>query len=661
MRKILFITSLIFSLQIFAGEGLWNIENCKIIYPKLKELGISLSLPELYNENAASVKDAVASFGEGGSCSFVSEQGLLITNYHLALRFVKENSTVANNYLTNGFCAENTRGELPCRGLYIKLLTRTVDVTTEVQNKLQQGIPYSKIKREIVKRLTPREGNTRGDIKSLFSGLNYSFYQYQIIDDIRLVYVPPYEIAKFGDEELNWMWPRRSADFALFRAYCKDADGNKIPFCPAKHLSISTQGANKDDFVMTIGFPGGATNSMTSSYAKNIIFPSNKDRIELMKQRLQIMKQFMTNDDSIRIQMITLYSAISNDMKKREGIIEGGGKYHCIDLLRKRERACMNILQDTSDSLYKQYVHQLRLLDSLSLCTVNYMRPYDYYREGVYSVGLLQIASYIHSYLTRNQNLTAIIPVLQAKDESFNSQMDKEIFRQQFQRIFEKGISFISPSIKTNMDIDKWADILYSQSRLLDIQKLIVMLPSDSLQIGNDVAIRFITSIDSIVHTDYFSKMTPLARQIDSLTNQIEHTHALTNVIRWPGTNGTLRLSYGKISEKRFYTSPHKKLKELYAKYGIHPSWDDFNNKKQIVNFISDCHTSGGNSGSPVLDKNGNLVGVNFDRKKEGLSGDYIYNENICRNIIVDSRYILTLLNAHKKSAYLLNELSIIK
>lgn len=659
MRKILFISSLIFSLQIFAGEGLWNIENCKIIYPKLKELGISLSLSELYNENATSVKDAIASFGEGGSCSFVSEQGLLMTNYHLALRFVKENSTVANNYLTNGFCAENARGELPCSGLYIKLLTRTVDVTTEVQNKLQQGIPYSKIKREIVKRLIPREGNTRGDIKSLFSGLNYSFYQYQIIDDIRLVYVPPYEIAKFGDEELNWMWPRRSADFALFRAYCKDADGNKTPFCPAKHLSISTQGVNKDDFVMTIGFPGGATNSMTSSYAKNIIFPSNKDRIELMKQRLQTMKQFMTNDDSVRIQMITLYSAISNDMKKREGIIGGGGKYHCIDLLRNRERACMNILQDTSDSLYKQYIHQLRLLDSLSLCTINYMRPYDYYREGVYSVGLLQIASYIHSYLTRNQNLTAIIPVLQEKEKFFNSQMDKEIFRQQFQRIFEKGISFVS--IKTNMDIDKWADILYSQSRLLDIQKLIVMLPSDSLQIGNDVAIRFIASIDSIVHTDYISKMTPLARQIDSLTNQIEHTHALTNVIRWPGTNGTLRLSYGKISEKGFYTSPNKKLKELYAKYGIHISWNDFNNRKQIVNFTSDCHTSGGNSGSPVLDKNGNLVGVNFDRKKEGLSGDYIYNKNICRNIIVDTRYILTLLNANKKSAYLLNELSIIK
>lgn len=659
MRRVLFIISLILCLNIFADEGLWNMENCNIIYPTLKEKGLSLSLNELYNENTASIKDAVASFGEGGSCSFVSSEGLILTNYHLALRYVKQHSTVTNNFLSDGFCAETPENELCCNGLYIKLPIRAIDITDEVQKELQKNTSYSKITHDIIERLTPQEAGMKGEVQSLFSGLKYIFYLYRIIDDIRLVYVPPYEIAKFGDEELNWMWPRWSADFAFFRGYSKDADGKSIPFHPAKHLNFSIQGIRQGDFVMTIGFPRGATSGMTSSYAEKIIFPSNRTRVELMKQRLKIMRYFMNQEDSVRLQMLTPYSAISNDMKKREGVVEGGSKNHCIDLLRNREATYLLALQSGQDSLYQQCTHQFQLLDSLCARTAYYMPSYDYYREGILSVGILQMAAYVHSKLTKPT--ASIVTVLKTMSDYLNPQIDKELFCQQFNLILKKGANCIPSSIKISNDITAWADLLYTQSILTNRQKLFETILSDPSQVANDVAIKFIASIDSIVNTDCLSHLIPLANQINSLTRQIEYTFALTGMNRWPSANGTLRLSYGSVTEKTFYTIPNKKLKDLYKKYGTDVSWKSVNNKKQVVNFVSNCHTSGGNSGSPVLDRNGNLIGLNFDRKKEGLFGDFMYNESICRNIIVDSRYILALLKADNKSVYLLHELNIVQ
>lgn len=661
MRSVLLIISLVLCLKAFAGEGLWNMENCTIIYPVLKEQGLSLSQNELYNEDSVSIKDAVARFGEGGSCSFVSDQGLVLTNYHLALSFVKQNSTVVNNYLTSGFCAEAAEKELRCNGLYLKLQVRAIDITGEVCRELQNNTPYSEITRNLVKRLTPQEAGMRGEIQSLFSGYKYVFYLYRIIDDIRLVYVPPYEIAKFGDEELNWMWPRWSADFAFFRAYSKDAKGISVPFRPAKRLNFSTKGIAQGDFVMTVGFPGGASSGMTSAYTEKLTFPSDRDRVELMKQRLQVMKHFMDRNDSVQLQMITLYSALSNDMKKREGIVEGGSKNHCIDLLRNRESACLTALQSGQDSLYRQYTNQLHLLDSLSTCAAQYMQSYDYYREGVMSMGLLQMAFTIHSALVKKKNLASLAPILGRMSENFNSDIDKELFCRQLNLIQKKGVKCLPASIQSAKDITAWADRLYSQSILTNKVKLIEMISSASSQVGSDLAVQFIASIDSLINRDCLSKLTPLAEQINTLTQQIEYTFALTGIARWPSANGTLRLSYGNVSEGTFFTVPHRKLRELYAKHEINIHWNSFNNAKQAINFISNCHTSGGNSGSPVLDNKGDLVGLNFDRKQEGLSGDFMYNASICRNIMVDSRYILTLLKADNKSSYLLDELNIVR
>lgn len=443
--------------------------------------------------------------------------------------------------------------------------------------------------------------------------------------------------------------------------HSKNANGESIPFRPAKHLNFSTQGVGQGDFVMTLGFPRGASSGMTSAYTEKLTFPSDRDRVELMKQRLQVMKHFMDRNDSVQLQMITLYSALSNDMKKREGIVEGGSKNHCIDLLRNRESACLTALQSGQDSLYRQYTNQLHLLDSLSTCAAQYMQSYDYYREGVMSMGLLQMAFTIHSALVKKKNLASLAPILGRMSENFNSNIDKELFCRQLNLIQKKGVKCLPASIQSAKDITAWADRLYSQSILTNKEKLIEMISSASSQVGSDLAVQFIASIDSLINRDCLSKLTPLAEQINTLTQQIEYTFALTGIARWPSANGTLRLSYGNVSEGTFFTVPHRKLRELYAKHEINIHWNSFNNAKQAINFISNCHTSGGNSGSPVLDNKGDLVGLNFDRKQEGLSGDFMYNASICRNIMVDSRYILTLLKADNKSSYLLDELNIVR
>jgi hypothetical protein len=652
MKILSLLTALAFSVGVYADGGLWNIESA---YPRLSNQGIQISKNDFYSEDNPSLVDAVCSFADAGTCSFISSNGLLLTNYHLAVKFIKQNSTVKNNYIDFGFCAKNLLEELQCEGLYIKQQIKHFDVTEEINKEINKGSTYEKISKAIILRLTPKEHGYKGVIKSQFNGYRYSFYLFRIIDDIRLVYAPPYEIAKYGDEKLNFMWPRRSADMAIFRAYVKNKDGKKIPFIPSKFISISHNEIKKDDFVMTVGFPKGAMNDRLSTSVK-VAISSDVQRVRLMNIRLKIMKNFMKKNDSIRLQLITLYSALSNEMKKKEGFVKDMSAHKSIEMLEDRENKCVRLIEGHSqDSIFSTQLIKIR---DIYIEAKPYMPSYDYYREGILGVSILQIAEYVNQSLKEGKKAEIIAPILKSMYSLYNPNMDKEIMYEMFSIIMKTNPTYIHLSIKDRMSLKCVTNEIYEKSIFNNEKKLFKTLYTSPQILNQDIALRFMSNIDSIVGLNCLVKLSRLSQKADSINNLVYLTMAKSGIADWPNADGTLRVSYGRVIDNDYYTSPDHGLSKLYQKYGLQLKWNEYNSKKTI-NFLSNCHTSGGNSGSPVLDSKGNLVGLNFDRRNDGLSSDYIYNIDICRNIIVSSKYILTLLGSNKNSSYLLKEINI--
>lgn len=651
MKILLLFTFLTFSFGINADGGLWNIESA---YPRLYKEGIEISQNDFYSENNPSLSDAVCSFADAGTCSFISSNGLLLTNYHLAVKFIKENSTVENNHIDNGYCARNMLEELPCNGLYIKQQIKNVDVTEEINKEINNGTSYSKISKAIILRLTPKEHGYKGVIKSQFNGYRYSFYLFRIIDDIRLVYTPPYEIAKYGDERLNFIWPRRSADMAIFRAYTKDKNGERIPYKPSKFISISHNEIKKNDFVITVGFPRSAMNDRLSSSVK-VVTSSNALRVRIMKNRLKIIKEFMSKNDNTRLQLITLYSALSNEMKKREGFAEDINTNNLIKMLEDREMRCVQLIKNSQDSILSNQLTKIRDIYSEA---EPYMPSYDYYREGILGVWILQIVAFTNQSLKEGKKAEEIVPILKNMYTLYNPEMDRKIMNEMLSIIMKANPTYIPISIKDKKSIKRVIHEIYEESIFNSEKELIKILYTSPKMLNQDIAFRFVSNIDSIVGLNCLVKLSSLSQRADSINDLVYKTIAKYGIAEWPNADGTLRVSFGRVIDKDYYTSPDHDLSKLYHKFDLKLKWNEYNSRKTL-NFLSNCHTSGGNSGSPVLDSKGNLVGLNFDRRKEGLSSDYVYNIDICRNIIVSSKYILTLLGSDKNSAYLLKEINI--
>lgn len=652
MKILSLLTVLAFSLGVYAAGGLWNIESA---YPRVYKEGIEISRNDFYSEDNPSLADAICSFADAGTCSFISSKGLLLTNYHLAVKFVKLNSTVKNNYLDIGFCAKNLQEELLCEGLYIKQQIKHIDVTDEINKEINNGSSYAKISNAIILRLTPKEHGYKGVIKSQFNGYQYSFYLFRIIDDIRLVYAPPYEIAKYGDEKLNFMWPRRSADMAIFRAYTKNKDGERIPFIPSKIISISHNEIKKDDFIMTVGFPRGAMNDRLAASVK-VVMSSNIQRVRLMKTRLKLMKDFMMKNDSIRLQLITLYSALSNEMKKKDGFVKGMSSHKSIAMLEDREKRCVQLMEDsTQDSILSTRLIKIRDIYNEAN---TYMPAYDYYRDGILGIWILQIAEYVNKSLKEGKEAKEITPILKNMYSLYDPNMDRQIMYKMLKIILKANPVDIPLSVKNRKSVKRITDKIYDGSLFNNEKKLLKILNTAPQVLNRDIALRFMSNIDSVMELNCLAKLSRLSHKADSINDLVYQTMAKSGVVEWPNADGTLRVSYGQIADKDYYSSTDYRLNKLYQKYDLKLKWDEYNSKK-IINFLSNCHTSGGNSGSPVLDSKGNLVGLNFDRKNEGLSSDYIYDIDICRNIIVSSKYILTLLGSDKNSSYLLKEMNI--
>ncbi len=706
-----------FALFSRADEGMWiplllekyNIED-------MQEQGLRLSAEDIYSINEASLKDAVVIFGGGCTGEVVSDEGLLFTNHHCGFRYIQNHSSVESDYLSDGFWAMSKGEELPNPGLQVTFLERIEDVTREVlsgtENELTERSRLDKIARNIEKLIVPLNNGKyhKAVIKPFYYGNEYYMFVYKIYTDVRLVGAPPGSIGNFGRDNDNWMWPRHTGDFSVFRIYAgpdnepADYSPDNVPFKPKKHLRISLDGYEEGDFTMVMGYPGSTTQYYTTDAVEMIINKSYPKKIDLRNTRLEILDKFMQGDDKIRIQYAAKYRRISNAWKKWQGIIHGLERVNAVKKKQETETAFLSWI-NMNEARLKEYGSVLPELNLLYKEMSEYLLVYEYAGEAILATEIMDLLVDLKSFLNENSGKSdeakreAKTNFLKKLDEFFkdyHQPIDEEIYAAVLQAFYEDIDPAFHPPVyerihrKYNGDYLKFSRKQFKKSKFITREGLYELL-SDYPEKESGLYKRlkrdpiFETFLNfSEIYTDEVNA------RFNFVENEIQRAYRTylrglremnTSRMLYPDANFTMRVAYGNVEgysprnaviynfettlsgiiEKYStgladYIIPEKLL-QLYSEkdYGIYA-----NDEGQMnVCFIATNHTSGGNSGSPVLNAHGELIGLNFDRNWEGTMSDIYYDSSQCRNITVDIRYVLFIIDKFSDAGYLIDEMDI--
>ena len=714
MKKLLFCLLLGTYIQsVSAVEGMWiptllkkyNIE-------EMQKMGFKLSADDIYDINHARMKDAVVLFGSGCTGEVISADGLLITNHHCGFGQIQKHSTLAHDYLTDGFWAKNRSEELANPGLSVQFMVKMEEVTSEVMKGIKEGMEDETVKStvasniESIKKIYSGKSNYLVDVKPLFYGNQYFAYVYEVFRDVRLVGAPPVTIGKFGGDTDNWVWPRHTGDFSLFRIYANKENKpaayspNNVPYHPKKFFPINLKGFKEGDFTMVFGFPGTTQEYLPSQGVKLLIEKSNPKKVEVRTAKLSIMEKQMAGNPKVRIQYASKYANVANSWKKWQGEAKGLIRLHAVE--RKQQEEQMFAKWVSKDPLReKKYGHLLTDFEEFYKEISDYQIPYDLYNEcilrGSDIFGLISrfdlMAQAISdtSKFGKQKKLTAeYLPTyLKDYDAATDELILPALMKIYIERVDPKYLpDEINQQIK-NLKSDTYVESIYKKSIFSDSLKVKSLLagfePKTLKKLQKDKLYSLFSSI-----TKYYTKnIDPAFQKISNsiLKTQKAYMAAILEMKEgqrlMADANLTLRVTYGKIEgfeptdgvyyqyfttlkgimEKENpnvedYAVPVK-LKLLYQRkdYG-----DYINSTGEVpVAFCSSNHTTGGNSGSPVINANGELIGVNFDRCWEGTMSDVLFDPERCRNIALDIRYALFVIDKFAGAGYLLNEMTLIK
>ena len=699
--------------RLAAKEGMWiPILLEKYNFAEMQKMGFKLTARDIYDVNNASMKDAIVIFGGGCTAELISDEGLLITNHHCGYRQIQSHSTLENDYLTNGFWAMNKDEELQNPGLTVSFLEYMKDITDKYFEKTE-GLSNPEKDKQIeinsneIKKRASENGKYSVQIKPLFYGNQYFLYVYKIYKDIRLVGAPPSAIGKFGGDTDNWMWPRHTGDFSLFRIYA-DANNepaeyspNNVPFKPKKHFPVSLKGVNPGDFTMVFGYPGTTQQYITSREVDIIINERDPDRIKIRDKKLEIIGADMEADAKVRIQYSAKYQGISNAWKKWQGEMLGLKRLDAVNKKVEFEETFKKWAMENG-KWETEYKAVFQNFDDIFKEYAPYIKASDYYSEIVLrGVEIFALADRSNTIINNIENkktedlvdqFGVFLKYLPEFFKDFNQPTDEELFAEllpllltdidkrflpeDFQKLMEKTKS------------EKLLDKVYRKSILTDEKKLADILHSDRdkvlKELRNDPLIKLYKSLN-------FHYQVNIKPVVDSLNVQIEKNMKIymaglmemkNGQAFYPDANLTLRVTYGKVEgykpldgmvykhyttlsgiiekdnpEIYDYDVPNR-LKELYrtkdfGRYEV--------NGSVPVCFTASNHTSGGNSGSPVVNANGELIGINFDRAWEGTMSDIMFDPDMCRNISLDIRYALFIIDKFAGAGYLLDEMEIVE
>lgn len=716
MKQKLLALTLLVSLISKADEGMWlpqllNAMNIK----DMKKNGLKLTAEQIYSVNKSSLKDAIVQFAGGCTAEIVSDQGLILTNHHCGYSAIAFHSTVEKDYLTNGFWAMNKNEEVYTPNLNATIIQRIEDVTAKVLKGIIATSTEAKkdsiIKANIKQIEKEAVAGTHYEafIKPFFYGNDYYLFVVETFKDVRMVGAPPSSIGKFGGESDNWMWPRHNADFSVFRIYAnkdnKPAEYSKdnVPYKPKNVIPISLKGYKQGDFTMVYGFPG-RTQEYLSSYAVDMIMnESDPLKVSLREKRLNIMNVDMLQSDAVRIAYASKFQSVANYYKKWMGEMNGLKKYDAVAKKQLFENQ-FNEAISVNPAQKEKYGNIFSQLQKVYAEYKILNKQVDYYSECLMAIDALNYARF---YITLNNEL-------KKKQKGTTNTYDKTLEEYKKLGFFKnynkptdiklceamlaeyiKGVpnnsrpyvldSFI---VANNNDAKKMTDFLFSNTNFVDKEKAEVML-NDYDKYTNlyerDPIFYITSSIVKYYNTSVFPQFQYDEREINEL--QKLYIQGQKEIFKdkkfYPDANSTLRVAYGKVNnyipkdgvEYNYYTTLEgimekyipkdeefdvpAKLKELYEKkdYGQYANKDG----KLQVAFTASNHTTGGNSGSPVFNAKGQLIGTNFDRNWEGTMSDIMYNPNQCRNITLDVRYTLFIIDKFAGAGYLLNEMKLVK
>ncbi|MCO6501400.1 MAG: S46 family peptidase [Vicingus serpentipes] len=657
---------------------------------EMKSLGCELTAKDIYDINSSSLKDAVGHFNGGCTSEIISPKGLILTNHHCGFGQIQSHSSLENDYLKEGFWAMSLAEELPNEGLYVDFIVRIEDVTVNVLDSVldtmteeEKQVQISK-NIEAVKEAAKKEEWQNTKVKAFYKGNQYFLFVTERFEDVRLVGAPPTSIGKFGSDTDNWMFPRHTGDFSMFRIY---ADTNNrpakyskanVPYQPKHFLPISLDGVAEGDFTLVFGFPGTTDEYLPAVAIEHITQEYNPSNIAIRDAALKVIDAQMQANDEVRIKYASKQARIANAWKKWIGENLGIEKTNAIADRRVFEATFTKALKEKR--VEAKYSHILPQLDSLYK---------DFAAINIKRRNFVEVFLITNELMKMTYRAYQLVEMINENPEEFEKHIkwmknQLEGVHKNYDVNVDKAVfSNVMPFYTKNVNAS-----IYKKTSFTDLEKALVLLEGDAKQVikklNKDVAYAYakpmIVAYDKEIDVLYQEKKL----QIEALEK--EYMQALMEVLPqaryFPDANGTLRVTYGQVRgyspRDGVYYNPvcylegvmekyipedyefdvPQKLQELYKNkdYG---QYADANGKVPVC-FLGTNHTTGGNSGSPTIDAYGNLVGLNFDRVWEGTMSDMNYDPEICRNIMVDLRYVLFIIDKYAGATHLIEEMKLV-
>ena len=697
------------SISVYAQQGgMWIPSLLKgMNESEMKSLGMKITAEQIYSINKSSIKDGVPQFDNKCTAEVISPQGLILTNHHCGFDAIQNHSTLEHDYIQDGFWAYKMEDELANKGMVVTFVVRIDDVTIKVlegTGSLTEGEKQKKIKENIdsLTKILAKESWQDNLIKTFYYGNQYLCFVTETYKDIRLVGAPPSSIGKFGDVTDNWMWPRHTGDFSLFRIYADknnrpaEYSSENVPYKPKYYFPISIKGLNENDFTMVLGYPGTTQEYLPAIAINQIVTVIDPAKIELRDVTLKVQDGFMRKDNAIKIQYAAKNATIANAWKKWMGEIKGIKKANAVASKQKfekqfQEKVIASGKQEEYGSLLSDFEKSYTEIHDYALAKA-------FYDETVLrNAEILSVGNKLYQleqlYQTKGEQAfddrrTTLINGWGEFYAEFNPKVEQKVFEQLIDIYSKKYPKQFLPPTLQNIKAESLANEIFTESKLVSFDKVKELLSGDAktvlAKLNNDKGFQ----VSKVIIASHLKNVAPKYDELNLRITATQRTYmkAILELFpknrNFPDANSTLRVTYGKIKGYKpndgilyepftyldgvmekyipgdYEFDVAKKLIDLYNKkdYGIYGV-----NGRMPLNFIATNHTTGGNSGSPALDAKGNLIGLNFDRVWEGTMSDIYYSPDICRNIMVDMRYILFIIDKFAGAENLIKELKIIR
>ena len=711
-NKVLFL-SILFLLQVFKffpHEGMWIPSLVKAFENDMQAMGMRLSAEDIYDVNSSSIKDAIIHFNGGCTAELVSSKGLLLTNHHCGYSQIQSHSSLEKDYLKYGFWASNKSEELSNPGLTASRVVRIEDVTNTVlfeTEGLADKERYLMIQTTINKLIADAQTGTHytAKIKAFNYGNDYYMIVKETFKDVRLVGAPPNSIGKFGGDTDNWVWPRHTGDFSVFRIYSdqnnepNEYSESNVPYTPLHFLPVSMKKRSVGDFTMVYGFPGTTEQHLTSRNLSYIMDKERPARIEMREKSLSVIDASMRSSDLLRIKYASKQARIANGWKKWIGQVGGLKTVDAIQIKINREKE-YNDMTLSNQEWVKKYGRVINDMNALVDRHKDSDFAYSMVIEYLYVGPELfkrarEISKFLSNYSTLDENgeldneIEKQIKLSKGFFKNYDNATDKRIFELLTEEyVVQMGDSPLGSILKNNSAKDL-AEIIYEKSILtseLRFNKFMEKLSKNSFNKLKNKDLGYILWMET--NDRFIKNIVPEVRVYRASMDRLLKTYVagklemFPDANHWPDANSSMRITYGKLEgsaphdgmryiehtnidgiiTKNNSGNPDYELLPRMRKLAAAKDYGDYGQDGELwVCFTGSNHTTGGNSGSPVLDADGDLLGINFDRSWESTMSDFMFDKNRCRNIMVDIRYVLWVIDIYSGASHLVDEMTLVE